>query len=344
MDARSFFAVLAVLFLLWVIRIWAKWDSSAKMARESRQKLRNRMVESTLATRVHGASSESADDSDFDLDDDNDEESVQMRALRAELVDKVMTISDLQQTVDRLQMQVEGLQETASDITSSAATTTGSDAQSLVDNRTQLAQVQEKLADAQDKAEQNQQNDIELRRLRSELESVQLERSDAAKRIELLEGQLSEQTGSVQQDLQLDSSGDTDFGSANDIQQLQNELAERQLQNERLQEQLAAMSDSSSSVPESPTQPVAPQTPQRSPTPIFDAPADKDNLKLIKGIGPVMEKTLNELGVTTFRQLAKFTQSDIDKVSEAIGAFPGRVERDDWVGKAQRLMSETSSS
>jgi len=71
---------------------------------------------------------------------------------------------------------------------------------------------------------------------------------------------------------------------------------------------------------------------------------EKDDLKKIKGIGPVMERTLNALGVTTFQQLADFTQEDIDKVSEAIDAFPGRIERDDWVGKAGQILQENKST
>ena len=53
-----------------------------------------------------------------------------------------------------------------------------------------------------------------------------------------------------------------------------------------------------------------------------------------------MERTLNELGVSTFKQLADFQQVDIDKVSKAIGSFPGRIERDDWVGKAKQILQE----
>ena len=78
-------------------------------------------------------------------------------------------------------------------------------------------------------------------------------------------------------------------------------------------------------------------------TPLYEPPSYTDDLKMIKGIGPVMEATLNELGVTTFKQLADFTQSDIDKVSKAIGAFPGRIERDDWVGKARSFVDGQST-
>jgi len=74
---------------------------------------------------------------------------------------------------------------------------------------------------------------------------------------------------------------------------------------------------------------------------MFVRPAEQDDLKLIKGIGKVMEKTLHELGITTFKQLASFQQSDIQKVSDALTEFPGRIERDNWVGQAKELYQTT---
>jgi len=54
---------------------------------------------------------------------------------------------------------------------------------------------------------------------------------------------------------------------------------------------------------------------------LYTAPAEKDDLKRIKGIGPVMETTLYSLGVTSYRQIAEFTAVDIARVSEALDAF-----------------------
>jgi len=63
-----------------------------------------------------------------------------------------------------------------------------------------------------------------------------------------------------------------------------------------------------------------------------------DDLKVIKGIGPVMEKTLHSFEITSWEQIAAFTKEDIIKVTDAISAFPGRIERDDWIGGAQALL------
>lgn len=66
--------------------------------------------------------------------------------------------------------------------------------------------------------------------------------------------------------------------------------------------------------------------------------SDKDDLKIIKGIGPFIEKKLNALNIFTFRQIANFTEEDEDLVNEAIEFFPGRIRRDKWVPQARGLM------
>ena len=69
----------------------------------------------------------------------------------------------------------------------------------------------------------------------------------------------------------------------------------------------------------------------------LDAPeGEKDNLKLISGVGPVLEDKLNGFGIFHFWQVAKFEQKDIELVNEAL-SFPGRIERDEWIAQAQNL-------
>lgn len=67
--------------------------------------------------------------------------------------------------------------------------------------------------------------------------------------------------------------------------------------------------------------------------------ADKDDLTRIKGIGSFLEKKLNALGLYTYEQISRFDADMIEKVTTAIEFFPGRIERDDWVGQAARLMA-----
>jgi predicted flap endonuclease-1-like 5' DNA nuclease len=66
--------------------------------------------------------------------------------------------------------------------------------------------------------------------------------------------------------------------------------------------------------------------------------AEKDNLKMISGIGPVNEASLNELDIYTFKQISKFTAQDIDAINDAIIFFSGRIERDEWVSQAIELL------
>ncbi len=65
---------------------------------------------------------------------------------------------------------------------------------------------------------------------------------------------------------------------------------------------------------------------------------EKDDLTLLKGIGTSTEKKLNELGIYAFEQIRQFDDDLIEKVTQAIAFFPGRIQRDDWVGQANRLL------
>jgi large subunit ribosomal protein L21 len=73
---------------------------------------------------------------------------------------------------------------------------------------------------------------------------------------------------------------------------------------------------------------------------LFSAPAgDKDDLKKISGVGPVLEGKLNALGVTQFAQVAAFTADDIAKLDDAL-SFKGRIERDNWLEQAAAFAAE----
>ena len=66
------------------------------------------------------------------------------------------------------------------------------------------------------------------------------------------------------------------------------------------------------------------------------AAGDEDDLKRIKGIGPVNEKALNELGIYKFSQIAGWTTANVDWVEDFM-SFPGRIEREDWIAQAKTL-------
>ncbi len=67
--------------------------------------------------------------------------------------------------------------------------------------------------------------------------------------------------------------------------------------------------------------------------------AQADDLKEISGVGPFLEKKMHAIGIYTFAQVARFTPEDVDKVNDIIEFFPGRIERDNWVGQAQAFVN-----
>lgn len=68
------------------------------------------------------------------------------------------------------------------------------------------------------------------------------------------------------------------------------------------------------------------------------AEGEKDDLTAINGIGSFIEKQLNGLGICTYEQISQLTPDLIEKLTEAIEFFPGRIEGDDWVGQAKVLL------
>jgi predicted flap endonuclease-1-like 5' DNA nuclease len=67
---------------------------------------------------------------------------------------------------------------------------------------------------------------------------------------------------------------------------------------------------------------------------------EKNDLKKISGVGPFIEKKLNSIGIYTFEQVSKFSDKDIDNVTNLIEFFPGRILRDDWREQANTLMNK----
>jgi predicted flap endonuclease-1-like 5' DNA nuclease len=62
-----------------------------------------------------------------------------------------------------------------------------------------------------------------------------------------------------------------------------------------------------------------------------------DDLQLIRGVGPAIERTLHDLGIFSFDQIAKISESDINRVAERLRGFRSRIYREDWIGQARSL-------
>ena len=97
----------------------------------------------------------------------------------------------------------------------------------------------------------------------------------------------------------------------------------------------AAESPEEPTVPAEPTPEPAPEAPPPAPAPTPAAKAD--NLQLLKGIGPKLAGLLNGLGVTSFQQIADWTEADIAAIDPQLGAFQGRIARDNIVDQAAYL-------
>ncbi len=65
-------------------------------------------------------------------------------------------------------------------------------------------------------------------------------------------------------------------------------------------------------------------------------PGGADDLKLISGVGPKLEQTLNDLGVYHFDQVASWRKKEIEWVDSQL-RFKGRIERDGWIAQAKTL-------
>lgn len=67
---------------------------------------------------------------------------------------------------------------------------------------------------------------------------------------------------------------------------------------------------------------------------------DDTDLKRIKGIGATLEQTLKGLGVKSIDQVANLTVDEIETLSEKLGTFASRIERDGWIDQARTLRAE----
>ncbi|MCH8335366.1 MAG: hypothetical protein IIC61_05685 [Proteobacteria bacterium] len=64
---------------------------------------------------------------------------------------------------------------------------------------------------------------------------------------------------------------------------------------------------------------------------------ESDDLTQIIGIGKVFERTLHDLGIYQFRQIAAFGPAEIARINSELKEFKGRIEHDDWIGQAKEL-------
>ncbi len=82
--------------------------------------------------------------------------------------------------------------------------------------------------------------------------------------------------------------------------------------------------------------PAPPLAPAPAPAPA-PTPAAADDLARIKGVGPKLVALLGELGVTSYAQIAAWTDADVERIDAQLGRFAGRITRDQWIEQAKML-------
>jgi predicted flap endonuclease-1-like 5' DNA nuclease len=61
----------------------------------------------------------------------------------------------------------------------------------------------------------------------------------------------------------------------------------------------------------------------------------RDDLTMMPGVGPLLERALNELGVRTFRDIAAWSEEDVARIASRLGSYAPRIKRDEWVDSAK---------
>ncbi len=67
---------------------------------------------------------------------------------------------------------------------------------------------------------------------------------------------------------------------------------------------------------------------------------DQDNLTKIYGVGKKYADMLNDLGISSYQQVAKLRKADVRTLAAALGVLDDRLEKEDWVGNARTLLKQ----
>lgn len=71
---------------------------------------------------------------------------------------------------------------------------------------------------------------------------------------------------------------------------------------------------------------------------LYSAPPQVvDDLTQIKGIGPKLEKALNQMGIYNFAQISEFSAANLEWIAANLRVFKNRPTRDNWIQQANDL-------
>jgi predicted flap endonuclease-1-like 5' DNA nuclease len=71
--------------------------------------------------------------------------------------------------------------------------------------------------------------------------------------------------------------------------------------------------------------------------PLPPPPGSADDLTRMKGVGPKLAALLGSLGVTSYAQIAAWSDADLERIDGQLGTFSGRPQRDRWIDQARLL-------
>lgn len=121
----------------------------------------------------------------------------------------------------------------------------------------------------------------------------------------------------------------------NDMEDLQNENVSLRDYIRSLEMQLQARSLETRSARMETSAPQAVPLEPAAPTPPATTTSEKDDLKVIKGVGPAIERKLNAAGIQTFAALSRLSAKDLENI---LGSQVKRLQdENDLIAQAKKL-------
>jgi predicted flap endonuclease-1-like 5' DNA nuclease len=248
-----------------------------------------------------------------------DEAQVQLTAAREELQKNENALQEAQQEARTLVDKMQVLEQEKDNIYSQVYSLNTELEQEQASNRTYAATIEELSDQIVGLKTQNEQLAAEIEALRSAPVATPNDTTaaDTLSRMEVFEAKLDK------------------LAAENEM--LKSRINEVQASGGSLPLEVGAIHTSTSDTPEPELGIAAEKTVLKRK--IITDGVNKDDLTQIGGVGPFMQQQLYDAGIYSYEQISQFEKAQIDHITREIGYFPGRIEKDDWVGQAKALMA-----
>lgn len=230
-------------------------------------------------------------------------------------------------------------------------TTSASQKKLLQEDRERLGELQKRLAGTSQALEQREIGQAELNRLMTELQKeIELNKAQLQKTEKALENSQKEERKAQEQIAYYQKQVGERDGLLLDMKE---QLSEKEDLMAKMKSQLQILQRQETRIPEMNGKPDKERVLQaislKKANLNFDSfgvasAGQKDDLKRISGIGPFIEEKLNALDIYTFLQISRFSEEDVQKITEAIAFFPGRIQRDNWIGQARQMAEKQKNN